>query len=45
MHRYDTHCIQTVKTVQELRRPVYHGIASRAVPFDQVLIYKSLDPT
>ncbi len=28
--------IQTVKTVQELRQPVYHGISSKSVRFDQV---------
>ena len=28
--------VQTVKTAQELRRPIYRGIASRAVSFDQV---------
>ncbi|XP_064402332.1 syndetin-like isoform X2 [Halichondria panicea] len=27
----------TIKTVQELRRPIYHGISSKAVPFDQIL--------
>ena len=29
--------MQTVKTSQELRKPVYYGIASKAIAYDQVL--------
>jgi len=29
-------CVQTVKTAQELRKPVYCGVAAKALPYDQV---------
>ena len=29
--------LQTVKTSRELSKPVYYGIASRAIPTDQVI--------
>ncbi len=28
--------VQTVNTAQELRKPVYYGVAAKAIPFDQV---------
>ena len=31
-------CEQTVKTAQELRNPVYCGVATKALPYDQVEI-------
>ena len=34
-------CEQTVKTAQELRNPVYCGVATKALPYDQVEIIGS----
>ena len=37
-------CEQTVKTAQELRNPVYCGVATKALPYDQVEMIGSLNP-
>ena len=34
---------QTVQTASELRKPVYHGVAIKALPCDQVRLYMHLE--